>query len=167
MDGLKILNQKHKSWRLVLNFIDPQCSVFWCALSRNSDLKLRAILELKWGASSRWLSSSLYFPMRSANQKTIGKTYPTLDEEKKMLICIKIEHLTFGNILIELQILTDISKTDCLYLTTITNKYFCISYLVSAPWCYRKPKWSFWLILSLYFPTCHNFTSDQPLKSGF
>ena len=37
----------------------------------------RYICDVKWGASSRWLSS-LYCPMRNSDQMTIGKTRSTL-----------------------------------------------------------------------------------------
>ena len=39
--------------------------------------KYSRYFQVKWGASS-WWSSSLYYPMRNSNEKTIGKTHPTL-----------------------------------------------------------------------------------------
>ena len=61
----------------------------------------------------------------------------TTRRREKMLTRME---LSFGNILIELQILTDISKMTFLYLTITTNKYFSLRYLVSAPRCYTGTK---------------------------
>ena len=48
--------------------------------------------------------------------------------------------MSLGSILIELQILTDISKTDFLYLTITTNKYSCFNLLSFRPMMLQETK---------------------------